>query len=196
MDIQEFWDDYQYLKKEVNKLRSSEERLKNVRARYASLFNASPQLIIILDRNGQVVDMNPAAITLFGLKQNNLGRTVPETFQNEGLRTMSPVAQECIRKGEVQRFELKFDDANGHLHAFAATVAPVLDTAGTPEAALLSATDITDLRTAQEDLETLRNSINSLTARIGNSLQQRLDPKPVTLQIQREQTGTAFPADF
>ncbi len=111
------------------------------------LMEAVPDAITVLDRDGRVLDANPAGRTL-----------VPALAGSEG-RWLDPAAERVAREnlaaafaGELRRFELPFQRADGSDGTSQVLYAPVREGARIPKVLAL-ARDVTEQRRAQTQLQ-------------------------------------------
>jgi len=140
MDQEQFWDDYQHLKREASLLRDSERRLKEIRGRYHTLMESAPILIAYLDREGRILEMSQGGLALIERPENEVvGRLTVEVFADEGGRTLGPAASNAISKGELVDFKWSVRRIHGPSLTLNAQAAPVRDETGTVVAACVTA---------------------------------------------------------
>ncbi len=73
--------------------------------KFQSLFYFSPLAIIVYDEEGKLVDLNSAAISLFGSSEKSIPETEPLFYQ----AFLTPLQQEELKNGAVVRTEAKLD---------------------------------------------------------------------------------------
>lgn len=141
---------------------------------YRRMFESAPGAIVTFDRDGIVMEVNPAFEQLFGFTaEQAIGRHVWDTFglpENEG-RTRDLVAR--IYAGEVDK-NAEYTDrrADGALVYVLANVTPVYNDEGEATMALAMLTDITERKSAEQrerameahKLEFYRRTILAATA--------------------------------
>jgi PAS domain S-box-containing protein len=171
MDTQEFWDDYQQIKKEVSKLRNSEARLKAIRAQYASVMRHSADLVAVIDQDGVLVEMNPAGLKLLDRSEDEIvGYPIEESFRDDDVLELGRKALEAIRSDSVLKFDWTLRPMGGPAKWITATAAPVEDESQRIVAAVVIARDMTDLLTLDEDLAQAQDLIASLRLRVKDAL--------------------------
>lgn len=73
--------------------------------KFQSLFYFSPLAIIVYNEEGKLVDLNSAAISLFGSSEQSIPETEPLFY----LAFLTPLQQEELKNGAVVRTEAKLD---------------------------------------------------------------------------------------
>lgn len=178
MDPQAFWEDYQHLQREASKLRSSEERLKGIRARHRALSEVAEELFAIIDQAGVVLDMNPGGLRLLGREASDvIGRDITKIFSDEPSRAVARRASEVIRRDRADRFDWEPAISGGPPTVLDTRLAPVRDDTGRAVAVVVIARDIGDLLTLREDLEAAAESLDDMRKRVDAALRRvRRDP--------------------
>ncbi len=170
-DAQEFWDDYQHLKKEVSMMRDTEKRLKGVQNRYKALFAAGGELYAVLDKNGTFLDMNPAGLALLELDTRDIiGKTADEIFGESRAKVIGEKAKESIEQEKPLRFDWIVRRIGGPNRIFSARLAPIFDDAEQVTNAYLIAMDISSLEAAREDMVSMGEAIELMKDRIDRML--------------------------
>ncbi|MCB2213753.1 PAS domain S-box protein [bacterium] len=171
MDTQEFWDDYQHLKKEVSKLRDSESRLKAIRARYRSILNTANDIVAVIDRNGKLVEMNRPGLKLLGLSTDAVvGYPVDEAFQDDRAREIGRRAAEAISSNSEITFDWTIPQFAGPALWLTAKAAPVEDETRRIVAAVVVARNLTDMLSLDEDLAQAQDLIADLRRRVRDQI--------------------------
>jgi sigma-B regulation protein RsbU (phosphoserine phosphatase) len=92
--------------KDITDRKEAEEALRDSEERYRSLFEDSRDGIYIRDRNGKFVDVNQAAVEIFGYeKEEVLNLNVVELYVNPA--DMFKFQQEIEKTGSVRDYEIK-----------------------------------------------------------------------------------------
>lgn len=171
MDSQEFWEDYQHLKKEATKLRTSEARLKEIRARYRTLFENTPGIVAIISNEGVILEMNPAGVSLLGMKSDELvGKSINDAFPDDRAREFGRKAGEAITSNQTVTFDWTVPRLNGPALWLAGRAAPVMDETQTVVAAVVTAKDLTDWLALDEDLASIQDQVSDLRRLIRDRL--------------------------
>ena len=104
---------------DITKLKKNEEQIKEDEHKYRTLFNSSPDYIILVSKDGTILDVNKAAQKITGLTSdklignhfNNIG-IFPEVEISLHLKKLS----EIFKGKEVKPYESRFFDRNGDVH--------------------------------------------------------------------------------
>jgi diguanylate cyclase (GGDEF)-like protein/PAS domain S-box-containing protein len=99
----------------------SEQALRDSEARYRTLVESAPELIVLIDRqSGLHVDANENALRFFGLSRERMLASSPvelsASFQADGAEATLRFGEHCARAvaGRPQVFEWLYRDAHGH----------------------------------------------------------------------------------
>ncbi len=146
---------------DVTTLKQSERRLRESEARYRSVVEAISEGIILQQADGKIIACNTAAEKILGLTQDQiLGKTATEliwwTIHEDG----SPfLAQDyplvvALRTGQPQSHVIMgVYRPDGHLRWLLVNAQPIFQADGqTPQASVVSFSDITERRTAEQHL--------------------------------------------
>ena len=96
----------------VTDRKHAEEELEESSTRYRSLFDESPDAIVVTDREGRIVDANKAALDLFGYSKEEISQASFKEFYvdpKDGVRFQ----QEADTKGSVRDFEVTLKKKDG-----------------------------------------------------------------------------------
>jgi PAS domain S-box-containing protein len=117
------------LKLEIEERRRSEEALRESEARYRTLFEDSRDAISITTRDGRFVDVNQAALDLFGYERKEmLELNAREVYVHPDDRKR--FQQEIEQKGSLRDYEIKFRRKDGTEMACLVTVTVKRDDEG------------------------------------------------------------------
>lgn len=165
---QQFWEDFQHLKKENIVLRQSENRLNEIRSRYHAVMSAGEELTAILDGDGVFLEMNNTGLKLLGLEERSIiGKNAGDVFPEARTAVVGDYAADVVRHGKPVRFSWFVRRLQGSPLLFKALMEPVYDTAGSITSAILITRNISDI-------EVIREELNQVVE-IVSKLQQRLD---------------------
>ena len=138
--------------RDVSTQRRAEENLKRSEQRYRQLFDQS-QITFIIDRDGQLVDVNRAAAELFGRTREHLVGTI-------GFALIAPESQADARAaladaaagGDAVSVDLDVTTATGDRRSLLCLCSSLQLAGGAPASAVLvTAVDITDRKKAEAD---------------------------------------------
>lgn len=163
MDAQEFWEDYQHLKKEANKLRISEQRLQGIRARYQTLLEGDDDPVIVIDREGRIVEVNAAAERHLNLDRSDTPqRDAADVFADSLASEIVRRARRAIESDTRERFDWYVAPMAGPSRVFATSALPVRDESNRAVAAVCIAREITHLVAIEEDIGGITDRVAQL----------------------------------
>ncbi|UCE28270.1 MAG: PAS domain S-box protein [Candidatus Coatesbacteria bacterium] len=153
----------------------SAESLEEALGKYRTIFEFSPEAIVLLDRTGNVLDLNDRVYDWLGYKPDEIkGKNITElTFipAKTKLKLTAVLARRLLGK-EISPYEAEFVDINGETRVGRIRAALIRDERGKITADLAMITDVTErarteeaLRRSEEELiasrEYTRNIISS-----------------------------------
>jgi len=142
------------LRQAVDELNTAKDETARQREYFKSLFNGTPEAVVLLDQEGLVVDFNPAFFELFGLSiEAARGRHIDDLIvpprKKEEAKALSETARSKGMATANDTVRLKSD---GSLVSVSVIGAPVV-LGGTGLGVIASYRDITDQKVAQQRLE-------------------------------------------
>jgi len=141
-----------------------EEELKASEVRLQQFMETAPLPTYVKNRQGQYIEVNPAACELFGLsKAEVLGRTDLEILPREAAEVLRRGDAEVLRSGQQQSFDAEVE--LGGEHVFLSTFKyPLLDVNGKPVAVVGLSNDVTAQRKAEAALSSTREYLQNILA--------------------------------
>ena len=134
-------------------LRRSEEELRYSNEMYQALIQAAPLAIFLLNADGTVKSWNAAAEQIFGWSEEEvLGEQLPIIPQDR-LKEFASTCYRILQGQTVTRKELQRQRKDGLLIDISLNAAPVYDTQGIPYAILAMATDISERKKLDRELQ-------------------------------------------
>ena len=144
---------------DVSALRAAERARLLTEGRYQSLFEGSRDGLFILTVDGQVVDLNPAAVGLLGRRADELvGRGVAEIFAGDVARVITDAL--AGPHDGLHRIELQVQRRDGGLTVAEGTIASFLRDA--QRFGYLSLHDVTERRRLEHERSALEEQIRQL----------------------------------
>jgi diguanylate cyclase (GGDEF)-like protein/PAS domain S-box-containing protein len=165
----------------------SEKALERSENKYRSIFQLSPEVILLLDEKGGIVDVNPRMEGWLGYTSRELiGKNIfrCELMVEKSRRLAARMFGRRMAGEELQPYELKFRSKDGRIHVGRIIGALIRDEEGQFARDLVIITDITDLKKAEEDLRRSRRKIEGLhdVARSLESCQSEQEAYQITVQ--------------
>ncbi|MEY2528405.1 MAG: hypothetical protein QOJ05_495, partial [Verrucomicrobiota bacterium] len=100
---------------DITDRREAEENLRRSEEKYRDLINASPDAVCVIDADGKIVLVNPAAVALAGRPEKELiGSLITDTYVPEELHLFRGRIDKLKTEGS-HRFERKFRRRNGEV---------------------------------------------------------------------------------
>jgi PAS domain S-box-containing protein len=171
-------DSADFMQRRIESLREATERLRNVRRLFTDLVYSLPDATILVDANGRIVLVNPAAATLFRFAESSPleGMPIDEVFGRStdatGLRFASLAARAPCDE------EISLKDARKHLLVRAV---PFFNSSRERLGILIDLADITELHEAQREREDtarfLSHDMKSPAASLLGLAQLQRDPE-------------------
>lgn len=151
------------------KLKQTEDALKSSELKLRSLFAAMPDLIIVLDISGKIIEIAPTSLAeqtanISDIIGNNINTILPTELAD----TFLSIVDEVINK-DIHHTIDYFMPVGGNTLCFSATISPLND-----ELVLWVARDITDRKLAELEIielnETLEQKVQKRTAELNQAL--------------------------
>ena len=143
------------LRQTVDALNTAKDEIARQREYFRSLFNGTPEAVVLLDQQGLVVDFNPAFVTLFGLSlEAARGRHIDDIIVPPQKKAEAKKMTEDARdsSGMVTLNDTVRRRSDGTLVPVSIIGAPVV-LGGTGLGILASYRDISEQKVAQQRLE-------------------------------------------
>jgi len=150
-----------------------EVRLKESEARFRSLFENSQDVIYITDRQGKLLEMNPAGLSLFGYEREEILGTQPDQLYADPRDRKSFFAQ-IKNKKSLKEYELRLKNKKGDIIYGLETANTMIDKDGKISGIQGIIRDVTEKKKREETLNLLQTAINSsseavvITDHVGN----------------------------
>ena len=143
----------------------SEKALERSENKYRNIFRLTPEVILLLDEKGNIVDVNPRMEDWLGYISGELigANIFKEKLMDEKSRRLAARMFERRMAGEeLPPYELTFQSKDGRIHVGRIIGTRIRDEEGQFARDLVIITDITDLKKAEDDLRRSRRKIEGL----------------------------------
>jgi PAS domain S-box-containing protein len=138
----------------IRELRVSEQR-------YRTVFDSSPDAMVIHDAGGRILDANSAAVGGYGYAREELLRMTVRDFAAEDMKDATAARLRQMAEGRV-RFEWRHRRKDGSEFPVELSSAPIV--VGDRHCFLVSARDVTERNLADDALRTERALLQQITA--------------------------------
>jgi len=137
-----------------------EIQLKASEARFRSLFENSQDVIYISDKTGNLLEMNPAGLSLFGYERGEIVGTEPDYIYVDPQDRKTFLAQ-LKHKKNVKDHELRLQNKKGDIILALLTANATIDMNGKVNGIQGIIRDVTEKKKREETLNLLQTAINS-----------------------------------
>lgn len=147
---------------DVTDRQRAEEALQESRAKLESIFESSPNVIVVVDREARVEDCNRAALEIFGLtsKEEILGRSAFEFVAPKHLAAAREMLARTLESGSIRNTELALRRGPGNTFLSEISTSVMRSAAGAALGVVVIAADITERRRADERLRAASNMLD------------------------------------
>jgi PAS domain S-box-containing protein len=169
--------------RDVTERRYTEQRLRASEARFRSLVETAPSVIIGLAENGQVLEFNPEAERVFGRKREEVvGQNYLVSFLSSEARDLVAAAiKETLAGTPTRGFESSIEGVDGRERSFLWNINSFQDFQGQAKAVILAGQDITALNRFADALLSVVEGLSGASGR--DFLQALVRQLALTLQV-------------
>ncbi|MFZ5856871.1 MAG: PAS domain S-box protein [Chloroflexota bacterium] len=163
---------------EIIKRKQVEQELRASEEKYRGLMESLDNAVSTVDANGRFLYMNDkGAERLGGSPQELIGRTMKELFPEPSASQQMAAIRTVFETDRESVFEAQSMDRNG-AHWYRFSLEPLHDEAGNVSQVLVNATDIHDLKTAQQNLMELNRTLEERVKQRAAEVQDLYDNAP------------------
>lgn len=151
------------LQAEAHQRQQIETALRQEQDFLSTIFNLAGALLVILDRQGQIIRFNPACETLTGFTAAEvIGQQVGDfLLRGEDIPAMERELDRLIREKTSSKQELDWRSKKGQLHRISWKNTVLLDERGEVRYIIATGMDISDRQTLEMTLKTLNQELES-----------------------------------
>ncbi|MCX7838487.1 MAG: PAS domain S-box protein, partial [Anaerolineae bacterium] len=137
--------------RDITERKKMEDELRRSRKEWQDIFNAIGHPTFILDVQHRIIAVNPAALKQLGKTENEmLGKHCYDLLHDTGAPPTNCPMETLLRTGVMQTVEMEMQTIAG---TFLVSCTPVLDAQGKLEKIIHMATDVTELKRTQTELQ-------------------------------------------
>ncbi len=147
--------------RDITAIKRAEESLRLASAYNRSLIEASLDPLVTIDADGKITDVNAATERVTGYSRQELVGTDFSDYFTEPEKARAGY-QQVFREGSVHDYSLEIRHRDGHHTPVLYNASVYRDAAGEIRGVFAAARDITELKRAQEALQTERQRLNEV----------------------------------
>jgi PAS domain S-box-containing protein len=181
----------------VTERRRMEEALRNSEEKFRQFFKNTPDYCYIVSREGNILDVNEAALKILGYERKELiGKPLARIYAPESLARMKELFVHWKETGQIRDAELVIMTRKGEKRIVILNVGAVTDHDGTILHSTSVQTDITERKKAERELEQQRAELAHLSrvtllGELAGSLAHELN-QPLTAILSNAQAAQHF----
>ncbi|HET9455169.1 MAG TPA: PAS domain-containing protein [Gemmatimonadaceae bacterium] len=167
IDVIPFGGGLAFMVHDITELRAASDELRQKEARFRAILNTEPGAVLLLDRDGLVLDTNPAGLELFEVVtyQDLIGSSIDRFIDPADRAALKDVTREVFDGGSVS-ISFRLRGLRGTTRAVEHRSVPLRDSKGDIVAALSITTDVT-ARNEHEAVLRRRSMQNAVLASLG-----------------------------
>ena len=154
------------------RLAEKSKSLSEKEGKLRSIFNSSPDAIIVIDLNNHIVECNPAALKMYGFssKDEIIGTSPLDLISPKDSQKAMQIAKELLKSDSITHFELTLIARDGHEVLAECSLGNIKDSAGQPTGFVGITKDVTERRKMEEKLKQELDILEAVTENIGAGL--------------------------
>ncbi len=159
--------------RDVSERMMAEEAVRKSEEKYRRMFDLSPELAYLLDREGNIMDANEALVRRTGMSADELSRTnFMEFFAGDNLDELNSAIERLWSGEEVRGLEITADAGAGEL-TYEVNSTPIFED-GSVKYVLSLARDITERKRAEEEQRRLTSELEGFARTVSHDLKSPL----------------------
>jgi PAS domain S-box-containing protein len=151
--------------RDITERKQAQEEIRQARDFLATMFKASPDAIIVVDKDGIITAVNDSVFDVYGYRSDELiGKhiTLIPSIDDQSRERHIKLVEQLNTYGIVRNFEETRAHKDGHRIQVETSIAQLQNSDGTPAGAVSSTRDITERKQAQEEIRQARDSLATL----------------------------------
>jgi PAS domain S-box-containing protein len=138
------------LTKDISERKEEEQKLKASAEKYRTLFEASPDNVYVLDKDGSFIDVNPKTIERLGYSKDELvGKPLPMVFTSASQKIFQEKFPKLLEEGH-QHAEVELVTKNGSIINVDCLATAIRNSEGEIENIIVFERDITERKKEEE----------------------------------------------
>lgn len=150
--------------------------IKERESKIKKIFETSKDAIVLSKLDGEILEMNPSALSMFGLKDKEEAKKYRISDSYFNLEERNLVVDSLLNRGYIENYELRFKKVDGGFFYGLLSASVVTDEKGNPMFVVSTIKDVTEKRKLQEQLFQAQKmeSIGRLAGSIAHDLNNML----------------------
>lgn len=162
--------------RDITEKRHMARQLMESQQQYKSLFEYSPDIVYMMDLNGNITNLNPQFEGIMGFKREDMiGKNIKSLLPNRYKRYLEKFISSFVVEIKPVMYELKIPHANGHTLTLQCTTVPIV-VDGKITGIIGYGRDVTTLRLAEERLRRTEklSVVGELSASVAHEIRNPL----------------------
>ncbi|EHQ34485.1 PAS domain-containing sensor histidine kinase [Methanoplanus limicola] len=151
---------------DLSVLKEAENRLRRSEIRYRELFQNSPTGILLIDRDGEIIDMNPAAVKIYGSPSPEETRSRINVLNHPQLKKTAEKFRECLSEDKIISYEEYYTTIWGRKLYLRYDASQNHDEFNTIRDVTVNVQDLTDRKKDETELEEKNEILRELNEKL------------------------------
>ena len=173
---------------DLSVLKAAEEQLKISEIRYRELVKNSPTGILLINRDGDIIDMNPAAVKIYGSPSSEETINRINIFTHPQLRNSAEKLRECLRGDKVVSYEEYYTSIWGKELYLRYDASPNHDEYGEIKGITVNVQDFTERKKAEVEMEQMNKVLRELNEKLTLTEEEMIEQLYEITEIQKALT--------